>query len=348
MQSTRVALIGLGGIADAHLRKLRWIDGAEVVGVCDLSASLAEAIGERFGVPFASDDAERMIAELRPDVVHILTPPSTHRRLVTLALDASAHVFVEKPMAVSGEEYEAMRDAALSAGRLLVEDFNYRFQRVTRQALELVRGGGIGEPVMVDAAMNVGLAEPNGPYADTDVPHFAHTLPGGALFNFASHPASIVTAILGPHAGVRAWRRRLEPAGLSDDELRALVDMGRASATITVTSHAKPSSFTIAVRGTEGFLEADIFSQRLFAATRGGRIGRLADQARHGGSHIAGALASAGRFATGRFDYVEGLGTLLEDFYAAVRGAGPPPLSTADMDATNRLLFALFEEGNQL
>lgn len=348
MQSTRVALIGLGGIADAHLRKLRWIDSAEVVGVCDLSASLAEAIAERFGVPFAGDDAERMIAELRPDVVHLLTPPTTHPRLATLALDAGAHVFVEKPMAVTGGGYEAMRDAARSAGRLLVEDLNYRFQRVTLQALELVRGGGIGEPVMVDAAMNVGLAEPKGPYADTDVPHFAHALPGGALFNFASHPASVVTAILGSHMGVRAWRRRLEPASLSDDELRALVDMGRASATITVTSHAKPSTFTIAVRGTEGFLEADIFSQRLFASTRSGRIGRLADQARQGSSQIAGALASAGRVATGRFDYMEGLGTLLEKFYAAVRGIGPPPLTSADMDATNQLMFALFEDGNQL
>lgn len=348
MPPLRVVLIGLGGIADAHLRKLRWLDGVEVAGVCDLSPSLADAVAERFGVPHAGADAERMIADLRPDAVHVLTPPASHRALGELALAAGAHVFVEKPMAATPEDYAALRAAADSAGRLLVEDFNYRFQRVTLRALELLRAGAVGRPVTVDAAMNVGIADPSGPYADTDVPHFAHGLPGGALFNFASHPASIVTAILGPHEGVRAWRRRIEPDGLSDDELRALVAAGPACATITVTSHAQPSAFGVTVRGTEGAIELDVYAQRLHVANRGGRIGKLVDDLRHGTDRLGQALAGAGRVATGRNDYVEGLGTLLEGFYAAARGSASPPITAEEMDATNRLLFDLFDEGNRL
>jgi predicted dehydrogenase len=344
----RVLLIGLGGIADAHLRKLRWIDDAEVVGVCDLSPTLASAVAERFGVPHAGVDPERMLAELEPDAVHVLTPPATHRELVQPALRSGAHVLVEKPIATGREDYAAMRAAALEAGRLLVEDFNYRFQHVTLRALDLLREGAVGRPVTVDAAMNVGLADPSGPYADSDVPHFAHRLPGGALFNFASHPASIVTAILGAHDSVRAWRRRLEPGALSDDELRALAGAGNACAAITVTSHAQPPGFAVAVRGTRGALEMDVFAGRLHVASGAGRVGRLVDEVRLGTGSLGHALAAAGRAATGRNDYVEGLGTLLERFYAAVRGAEPPPVTLEEMDAANALLFDLFEEDNRL
>ncbi len=348
MAPMRVVLIGLGGIADAHLRKLHWIDGAEVVGVCDLSPTLASAVAERFGVPHAGADAERMLAELEPDAVHVLTPPAAHRQLVQLALRSGAHVFVEKPIATGREDYAAMRDSALEAGRLLVEDFNYRFQRVTLRALELLRSGAVGRPVTVDAAMNVGIADPSGPYADTDIPHFAHRLPGGALFNFASHPASIVTAILGPHDSVRAWRRRLEPGSLSDDELRALAGAGDACAGITVTSHAQPPGFAVAVRGTRGALELDVFAGSLHVAAGAGRVGRLVDELRLGTGSLGHAFAGAARAATGRNDYVEGLGTLLERFYSAVRGEGPPPITLEEMDAANALLFDLFEEDHRL
>jgi predicted dehydrogenase len=346
--ASRAVLIGLGGIADAHLRKLQWMDDVEVAGVCDLSPTLTEAVAERFGVPVAGTDAERVIAEARADAVHILTPPGPHPALAALAAAAGAHVFIEKPAAVSWEDYEAMRDGAAAAGTLFVEDYNYRFQRAFLRGLEAIRSGAIGAPVTVDVAMNVGLADPSGPYADQDVVHFGHDLPGGALFNFVTHPASVVSAILGAADGVRTWHRRLEPGGRSDDELRALVSAGDACATITVTSHAQPSSFTVAVRGTEGRAEIDIFGQRTFVASAGGRIGRLVDDVRHGGNVIAGALASSARIATARNDYVEGLGTLLQGFYAAVRGEAPTPLPVAEIDATNRLVFDLFAEDAQL
>jgi predicted dehydrogenase len=344
----RAVLIGLGGIADAHLRKLRWMDGVEVAGVCDLSPTLAEAVAKRFDVPVAGVDAERVIAEAQADSVHILTPPGPHPPLAALATAAGAHVFIEKPAALSWEDYTAMRDGATAAGLLFVEDYNYRFQRAFLKGLEAIRGGAIGTPVTVDVAMNVGLANPSGPYADEDVVHFGHGLPGGALFNFATHPASIVSAILGPADGVRTWQRRLEASGRSDDELRALVAVGDACATITVTSHAQPNTFTVLVRGTGGNAEIDIFGQRVYVSSASGRIGQIVDDIRHGGSVIAGAFASTARIATARNDYVEGLGTLLQDFYAAVRGEAPTPLPLTEMDATNRLVFDMFADEAKL
>ena len=142
----RVNVVGLGGIADAHLRKLRWIEDVHLVGVCDLSASLTEAVADRFGVAGAFTDTDRMLAETRPHAVHVLTPPQSHPQLASAALASGAHVLVEKPVAVTPEAYAGLREASRAAGRHLVEDLNYRFQRVTLQALEAVRSGAIGRP----------------------------------------------------------------------------------------------------------------------------------------------------------------------------------------------------------
>ncbi len=348
MTRSTAALIGLGGIADEHLAKLRWLREVEVVAVCDLSMTLARAVAERFGVDAAYDDAGRMFEEQRPDAVHILTPPGPHHRLALMALEAGAHVLVEKPIATSWSEYAEMRDAAQAAGRMLIENYNYRFMRSVLKGLEARRAGAIGEPIALDVSMTVGVGSGSGPYADRDLPHFAHSLPGGALFNFASHPASMVAAFLGVPQEVSARRRRVAPASLSDDELRAVVGVGDACATVTLTSHAQPSSFTLDLRGTEGRLEVDVFNQRVFVSRADGRIGRLFDAARLGASQLQGAGAMALRVATARHDYFEGLRTLLDRFYAAVRGSGPPPVPVAEMDAANTLVAALFAPENQL
>jgi predicted dehydrogenase len=348
MTRATAALIGLGGIADEHLAKLRWMRGVEVVAVCDLSMTLAGAIADRFEVGAAYDDPRRMLDEKRPDAVHILTPPGPHRELALMALEAGAHVLVEKPIATGWSEYVEMRDAAAAAGRMLVENYNYRFMRAVLKGLEARRAGAIGEPVALDVTMTVGVGTKGGPYADRDLPHFAHALPGGALFNFASHPASMIAAFLGAPDEVRARRRRVGPSSLSDDELRAVVGVDGACATLTLTSHAQPSSFTLALRGTEGQLEVDVINQRVYVGRAGGRIGRLIDAARLGANHLQGAGAMAMRVATARHDYFEGLRTLLDRFYAAVGGQGPPPVPVAEMDAANRLVSALFAPENQL
>ena len=96
----RVALIGCGQIADAHLQELRRIPAASVVAVCDLHIDLARQAATRFGVPLAFDDVSRMLGEARPDVVHITTPPHSHRALAIQCLAARAHVYVEKPFTV--------------------------------------------------------------------------------------------------------------------------------------------------------------------------------------------------------------------------------------------------------
>lgn len=348
MPAVRVAVVGLGTVAGEHLEKLRWMKSVDVVGVCDLHPTLPAAVAERCGIPHAFTDYDAMLAQLRPDAVHVLTPPQAHRDLVLKALRCAAHVLVEKPIAPTWDEYVELREAASRAGRLLVENYNYRFMDVVLAGLALLEAGAIGRLVTLDVAMNVGAADPAGPYADREVSHFAHALPGGALQNFASHPASLAVAALGEFDGVRTWRRRVSPYALGEDELRAVLAGPGAGATLTMTSSARPSAFTLRVRGTEGTLDVDIYNRLLARGSTGDGLAKLVDGLRRASYEAASTVRLAARFATGRHDYFEGLGTLLQRFYGAVGGAGRSPLPIAEMDATNRLVHDLFDPANQL
>ena len=157
---TSVAIVGLGGISLEHFRKLERIEGVDVRGVCDLSPTVVEAVTERFHAGAGFTDYGRMLETVRPDAVHVLTPPQTHPRLVHEAIEAGAHVLVEKPAGSSFAEYEEMRDLALERGLLLVENLNYRFMDVVVEALALLEQGVIGELVNLDVTFTVGLAEP--------------------------------------------------------------------------------------------------------------------------------------------------------------------------------------------
>ena len=88
----------------------------EVVGVCDLSRAMAESAAERFGVPRWSTDSPAMLEESRPDVVHVTTPPTSHYPLAMAALDAGAHVILEKPATVTFDQLDDLVGHARARG----------------------------------------------------------------------------------------------------------------------------------------------------------------------------------------------------------------------------------------
>ena len=346
MTPTRVAVVGLGGIAEEHLNKLARIEGVEVVGICDLSQTLVDAVGERFGVGPGFTHYAEMLSSAEPQVVHVLSPPATHRDLVLAALERGAHAFVEKPIAQDLAEYEEMRDAAASRGVMLVENYNYLFMDDVQRAVGMVRSGELGEPINLDISMGVGLT--GAVYADPEVPHFAHRLPGGAMRNFASHPASIAVALLGDLDKVAVSRRRLSADAIGDDELRALAESERRSAAISITGHSRPFHFDFLLRCTGGTISCDVFSQRLGVAREGSPLTEVGDEVRQGLGWITAAAGRFRRATTTREGYFQGFERLLRDFYAAVEGRGEPPLTSAEIDSTNRLVEALFVEESQL
>lgn len=146
----RAAIIGAGGVARTqHAPALARLDGVKIAAVCDIDEARAKDLAAQYGAS-AYTDYERMLADVRPDIVHVCTPEANHYEPVIASLEAGAHVFCEKVMAESVEKARAMVAKALELGRLLGVNYNYRFMPAFRKLKEMIEAGELGRIALIN------------------------------------------------------------------------------------------------------------------------------------------------------------------------------------------------------
>jgi predicted dehydrogenase len=342
----RAALIGAGQIARQHLNCLQSLAGVELVAVCDLSPATAEAAAERHGVKAWFTDHQLMLAQARPDVVHITTPPTSHFRLAQDALAAGAHVVVEKPATATLEELEQLVARAARAGLAFVEDHNYLFNRAPLEILRRIESGEFGAVVHVEVLICLDILGPGG-FADPNAPHPALTLAGGAIADFLPHLASLAHRFVGAHRSAQSvWAKR-KPSLLPYDEFQAAVEGERGTASLGFSASSQPDAFWLRVYGERMQATANLFETRLtfdgprpvpkplrpfFSGLEEGRTIRRA------------ALATLLRKFKGPGAY-EGLWELLGRTYRALSSGAVLPVTAQDVLEVNRLVEALKPKG---
>jgi predicted dehydrogenase len=357
-RALRAAVIGTGKISEEHFRYLGSDPGVVLAGVCDLSPSLSKYAAARFKAGAAFSDSGEMLREAKPDVVHVLTPPHTHAALVTDALNAGAHVVVEKPVAPTNAQFRELWDLARTRGRRIVEDHNYRFNEPVLAIERLVREGELGDVREVDVRMALPIRKAGGRYADTSLPHPSHNLPAGVIHEFITHlcylalrfvPAPEPNEEAFPRVAA-AWSKHGDERPFKYDDLDALVISGPVHARIRFTSHAGPDCFILTVRGTKGWAETDLFQPHLRVVTprRGGQqLSPLVNHLANGAGLMAASVRGFRNKVMQKTPY-EGLATFLRRTYAALREDREPPVTYDDMDRASRLVDALLEERNRV
>jgi predicted dehydrogenase len=190
MDRLRIGIIGYGYWGPNLVRNFSACPLTEVAAVCDASAARLEAAARAF--PYAprvsSVDA---LLDLKLDAVAIATPVSTHFLLAARCLEAGLHVMVEKPLAATAAEAQALVNLADRTGRVLMVDHTYLFTHAVRKIRELVDGGELGDLYYVDSVrINLGL--------------FQHD--ANVIWDLAPHDLSIVDHVLGGDArSISAW-----------------------------------------------------------------------------------------------------------------------------------------------
>ena len=151
MAKKRVLVVGLGNMGLSHALAYTRIAGFEVVGVCerriaqrDLPDALMKA--KKF------DNFDKALAELKPDVVSINTLPDTHAPFAIKAMEAGAHVFVEKPLADTAENAEKVVATAKRTGKKLVIGYILRHHPSWIQFIEIARQ--LGTPLVFRMNLN--------------------------------------------------------------------------------------------------------------------------------------------------------------------------------------------------
>lgn len=141
----RIALIGCGGIAQTHLAALASMPDVEIVGGADIDSSRLDLMQSKWGVQKVYKDWKQMLKELQPDGVDVCTPNGVHMQPTIDALNAGAHVIVEKPMAMNPAECQKMIDAAQKKGKKLTIGFQYRYHPNTQFLKRAADAGQFGD-----------------------------------------------------------------------------------------------------------------------------------------------------------------------------------------------------------
>lgn len=140
------AIVGLGMAAKTiHLPALSKLPNINVVAGCDPAAN-----GRAFRFPVFSTPSE-MFEKLRPDILIVATPPSSHFELTRLGLQAGCHVFCEKPFTETLEQADELIALSRKVHRWIVVNNQYRFMNIHRRAKELIGQPPFGKLLFLTA-----------------------------------------------------------------------------------------------------------------------------------------------------------------------------------------------------
>jgi predicted dehydrogenase len=196
----RVGVVGCGYWGSKHVRALSAIDAVEKVVVIDPSRQRLEAMARAFSnidtcpaLPLALDEL---------DAVVIATPPRTHRTLALAAIQAGKHVLVEKPLAATVSDAQAMVAASRRAGVVLMVGHTFAYHAAVWKLRDMVQGGQIGDPYYLDSSrLNLGL--------------YQHDV--NVIFDLAPHDVSIANYVFGARpVKVECWASRHANRHLED------------------------------------------------------------------------------------------------------------------------------------
>jgi len=191
----KFGLVGCGRIAKRHaeLLGLDQIGGAKLAAVCDVREDRARAFGDRFGVAFYGS-MDSMMRDQDLDVVSVLTPSGMHAENVANLARYKRHIVVEKPMALTLDDADAMiRTCDQNGVKLFVVKQN-RFNKPVQKLREALEAGRFGKLVLGTVRVRWCRTQE---YYDQDSWRGTWKYDGGILANQASHHVDLLEWMMG-------------------------------------------------------------------------------------------------------------------------------------------------------
>ncbi len=315
---------------------------------------MARQLAERFDVPETFDDVSKLLKTVRPDVVHITTPPHSHLSLAKQCLEAGCHVYVEKPFTLDVAEAEELIACAVAADRKVTAGHDLQFSHAARRMRKLVREGYLGgEPVHLESYYCYELSNPT--YARAFLAnnqHWVRQLPGKLLHNIISHGIARIAEFLHTdsprvqaHGFVSPLLRSLGEREIID-ELRVVIsEEERLTAYFTFSSQMRPALNCFRIYGPRNGLIVDQ-EQETVIKVRGDRyksyVEKFFPQWQLAKQYVANSAHNVGLFLRRDFHMKAGMRHLIGAFYDSVRNGSPPPIAYREIVVTARIMDQIF------
>ena len=250
----RWGLMGAGAIAGKRVASaLAASRGSRLDAVCDVNQDSASALAGQYGIGRVHTDPEHLFSDRELDALYIATPVCHHAPQALAALEAGKHVLVEKPMALTVADGEALVATARRRGLTLSVAYYRRFFPSIQRAAQLIADGVLGRIVMVVSVYHTWYAPP--PQSWRVNPQEAG---GGVLWDMGSHRFDLLTALLGQPQKVWATTATLAHAYQVEDTATVCLQFeGGAQGTTMWGWSSQTWQDSLAIVGTDGKLVWD-------------------------------------------------------------------------------------------
>lgn len=250
-KKVRWAAVGAGDITQrAMLPAMRHTGNAKLVAIVTGDAEKAAQLADIYGLDatYSYDQYADLLASGTIDAVYIGTPNWRHAEFAIPALRAGIHVLCEKPLEISVEQAEAIRQAQLASSAKLMTAYRLHFEPGTLDAIDRIRDGLLGELVTLTACFSQPL-DPNNHRA-------RHGIVAGPLFDMGTYPINAIRYLFGEEPvaveSAVATRQAKAKFGDLDDTVAVVLRMpGDRIASFTVSYYASAVDSLI-VAGTKG------------------------------------------------------------------------------------------------
>jgi len=152
MKQIKVLVVGCGNMGASHAKAYSQLEGFKIVGLVSRTPKSREALSEKLGGLPTFGDFHEAFKATQPDAISINTYPDTHATYVKAGLEMGAHVFVEKPLALTVEEAEELVSLAAHKNKKLVIGYILRVHPAWTKFVEVART--LGKPLVMRMNLN--------------------------------------------------------------------------------------------------------------------------------------------------------------------------------------------------
>jgi len=207
MSKINVGIIGVGHISGKHYEGYKNDSPGRIVAISDVNPEYLEQRQKEWGIEKAYSDYRELLADPNVEAVEVITPHHTHAKIGVDVLEAGKPLSLQKPMAMTLAECDALIDASKRTGTMLRVFENFRYYPPLMKAKEMLDAGEIGEPLSMRMKVTLGSLKGWNVEEDRMIWRHNEALCGGGrvTFDYGYHHFSTALWLLGDVEKVHSW-----------------------------------------------------------------------------------------------------------------------------------------------
>ena len=326
----KVGIIGCGKMATNHLEKVIRIVPQGNIALCDKEIIKAQLLGELYNLDNLYDSLDSVIKEFNADVYHIVTPPATHKQLAIKCMEGGGHVYIEKPICLSVDDFDELKKVAVQCNKYVCAGHQRIFEKQYLTVKNLIQNNGLGRIIHIHAY-------DSGPYLEMEDQGLSKgwwsDFTGGMYVDLLPHIISVFNGLVDDLAFKHSFIRSDSQGRPSD--MHGFYASGSSSATCSfhISFSTKLLQNYFKIECERGIVVLNL-KNRFYYVIKKGNLPELVERLLINyllGLKIAWANSlSILSLFTGRYDPYEGIGVLINKFYRAVLEQNDFPTALED------------------